>query len=132
MNIKYASVKGNAICFPVWLKNGQELIRLNNFDCTMETDNPEIQAAIEASTFFKSGAIAITRRDGKEVHTADTEQDASEAEVSGGQVYADVTDVNGAAETLKTIYGIAPITLRTPERVREQAKKLGVTFPNWK
>jgi len=154
---------------------------------TYGTADPEIQAAIENLSKFKSGVITIEREVEQEISTdsvtdkpkADTskQQAASRQQPEGkkgkkgkkgnastgsatnskssvtgatagsvtdastgsatdngggmdNEVIEELTTVQEAKDWLKTTKGIAPIALSTFEKVKAQAEKAGVTFPN--
>jgi hypothetical protein len=122
----YRSKKGGAICVVVMVEGQSLLIRLNNFDRTLEVSDGKVQAAIEDSRLFREGEIEIV---GEEKGCVE-----GVAPLPSGPdtAYNGVRDINGAVEILKgDPYLVPAVALRTPEMVRKQAKLKGVSFPNW-
>jgi hypothetical protein len=126
MKVTYRST-GGAVCFYVTVEGEARLIRLNGFDRTAEVEDAKLQKAIEASALFREGRVERVEDAG----TDGTVGTGGTGGPGGAAVYEDVTDVNGAVEVLKTVYGVAAIALRTPDGVRKQAEKAGAAFPNW-
>lgn len=87
---------------------------------TFETDNKALQEAIEESPRYKNGVIKVIAR--KEV--------AKPVESSANAV-PDVTNLQGARQHLMA-NGFELKDVATKADVLEAAKKLNITFPNWK
>lgn len=87
---------------------------------TFETDNKALQEAIEESPRYKNGVIKVIAR--KEV--------AKPVESSANAV-PDVTNLQGARQYLMA-NGFELKDVAAKADVLEAAKKLNITFPNWK
>ena len=87
---------------------------------TFETDNKALQEAIEESPRYKKGVIKVIAR--KEV--------AKPVENPANAV-PEVTNLQGARQYLMA-NGFELKDVATKADVLEAAKKLNITFPNWK
>lgn len=119
---------------------------------TFGTDDSDIQEVIEAMPKFKSGFITLEREveqeedssksvadsqksvvDSKQAEASDKSvEDSKQAEASDEQetVCEEASTPQEAKEWLKANKGIAPVALNTLEKVKSQAEKAGVNFPN--
>lgn len=103
---------------------------------TYETDNSDIQSAIEKSKGYTAGtiicilgAVAV-----KAVAVKTPASPASPSPSTGGeQEYPEVTEWQAAKEVLRSEpYNVPFQALNNPPNIQKKAEELGVSFPNLK
>ena len=106
-------------------KNGSNVTASIDFgdQHSIFVSDKEMQNAIESSKYFKTGIIEVTKG------TVDIPEN-SDSSVTETKEYPDVTNIQQAKEVLRTDYGVAPVALSNAEKIKSQAEKHFVAFPN--
>ena len=87
----------------------------------------EVQSYIENTPMFKRGEIKIFKTE----EVVENSEEGEEVDLKDVVEYPNVNDYQEAAEILrKDPYRIHHTKTKTPEDILEQAKLLGVSFPN--
>lgn len=128
MNTYFINTGRESLCLYINTGGKEELVKFTGYGdgkVRFFATDEKIQAAIEASPRFLSGEIQLESGRNR---TAGGKKDAVKAAKTE---YPEVTDIQTAKDILKGApYSISPVALITPERIRTQADKAGVSFPN--
>jgi hypothetical protein len=89
----------------------------------LEVKDNDMCSALEKTFYFKKGDIEILKEDKENPAVSD-------GDILETKMYEDVTDLQSARDILKKEYGIAPVALNSPEKIKSQAEKHFVVFPN--
>lgn len=121
---KYISTTGIQYTFPVATGSKVIFISFKGNENEYVTSNAEIQKEIEASNYFRDKLITLA---GDHNSTANS----SSATARPAKTVEEVTDLQSAKAYLIAT-GIPAAALTTPARIRTQATRAGVSFPNLK
>lgn len=100
---------------------------------TYETDNAEIQAGIEATNKYLSGAITCIEGAKSSQQSTVNSQQKEKVENTDVTEFPEVVEFQSAKEILRNDpYNVPFQGLNTPAGILKKAEEVGVSFPNLK
>lgn len=125
---KYISMTGKQYVFPVNIKEKRTFIEFSGPKNEFVTDDEDVQNAVESSSKFKNGEIALEGG----VSESTKVQILPEKPKFEPATFENVVDINGAIEVLKgEPYKLKANQLNTPEKVKAKIIGCNIDFPNW-